>query len=97
MTQCEFIKDGSTCKCVHCGKVWPSARDRCDNVYAACTNTEPRPANQLGDRIEHWLTSHGITEEKYKEVKGRFGLPEDCNCAERKAWFNKVGEYLGIR
>jgi len=48
----------------------------------------------LGDRVESMLTKLGITEERYVEVKRKFGLPPVCNCAGRKEWLNKVGRWL---
>jgi len=50
----------------------------------------------LGDHTSRLLTTLGITEERYKEVKAKFGLPPSCSCGRRKAWLNKVGQYLGV-
>jgi len=48
----------------------------------------------MGDRLEQWLTKHGITKERYVEVKKLFGLPPTCGCAKRQEWLNKVGRWL---
>lgn len=50
----------------------------------------------LGDRLEQWLKRVGITQERYVDVKKKFGLPPMCNCKARRKWFNKVGRYLGL-
>ena len=51
---------------------------------------------QLGDRLERELTRMGITQDRYKEIKKKFGFPPTCGCEKRKQWLNKVGAYLGI-
>lgn len=47
-----------------------------------------------GDRLETTLTKMGITEERYVAVKAKFGLPPCCGCAARKAWLNKVEQWV---
>lgn len=56
--------------------------------------TPTRPPRRLGDQVEVMLASIGVTKERYKEVKQRFGLPPTCNCDERKEWLNRVGEWV---
>ena len=60
--------------------------------------TPDPPSNEAsfgwGDRIEKGLTSVGITQERYKEVKERFGLPSTCDCDERIEWINKVEKWF---
>jgi len=46
-----------------------------------------------GDRVTVALKKIGITEERYKAVKEKFGLPPNCNCAGRREWLNKVGRW----
>ena len=59
--------------------------------------SEPETDKQgLGDRTERILASLGVTQERYVEIKAKFGLPPTCNCTARKTWLNNVGEYLGI-
>ena len=53
-------------------------------------------SRRLGDRLEQTLTRMGITKDRYKEVKQRFGFPPTCNCDKRKEWLNKVGRWAGI-
>lgn len=48
----------------------------------------------LGDKVEKLLTSVGITEDRYKQIKQMFGLPPRCNCRQRKEWLNKVGRWF---
>ena len=50
----------------------------------------------LGDILERELTRMGITQDRYKEIKEKFGFPPTCGCEKRKQWLNKVGVYLGI-
>ena len=47
-------------------------------------NQNPQLTKGLGDVVESTLTKFGITQERYKQW---FGLQE-CNCTERKKWFN---------
>ena len=60
----------------------------------------PTPASSskkgLGDRVENMLASIGVTEDRYAEIKEKFGLPATCNCKGRKEWLNRVGKYIGI-
>ena len=46
-----------------------------------------------GDKVTTALKAIGITEERYKAVKEKFGLPPNCNCAGRREWLNKVGRW----
>lgn len=55
-----------------------------------------QPTKGLGDRFAEFLTSLGITEERYVAVKTKLHLDPNCNCAGRRAWMNKVGEEFGI-
>jgi hypothetical protein len=48
----------------------------------------------LGNKIETFLTSWGVTTEWWVSFKEKFGLPPLCNCAARKEWFNNLGESL---
>lgn len=50
----------------------------------------------LGDNLKRWLTSWGITKERYVEVKELFGLPPTCNCDSRAEWLNRLGAHFGI-
>jgi hypothetical protein len=61
------------------------------------TITKTRKATTLkglGDYTERLLQSIGITEERYKDIKQRFGLASSCNCEARKLWLNNVTNYL---
>lgn len=49
---------------------------------------------QLGEKIETFLTSWGVTTEWWVSFKESHGLPPSCGCAARKEWFNKLGESL---
>lgn len=55
------------------------------------TDAESQPAGpMLGDAVARLLGRIGVTEDRYKEAKERFGLPPTCNCADRQAWLNRV-------
>jgi len=44
----------------------------------------------VGDALEDFLTSYGITKEWYVEFKEKHGLPPTCNCDARQEWLNKT-------
>jgi hypothetical protein len=46
-----------------------------------------------GDVLTRWLKDFGITEESYKEIKEKFGLPPTCDCSKRREWLNRVGRW----
>lgn len=45
-----------------------------------------------GDRTEAFLKKLGVTEEKYRSVKEKFGLRPECNCSGRKRKLNDWDE-----
>jgi len=51
-----------------------------------CRETKPG----WGDRLATALKAMGVTEDGYKEVKAKFGLPPTCGCKRRREWFNRV-------
>jgi hypothetical protein len=57
----------------------------------------PRPLDPVsdgwGDKVTVFLKGLGITEESYKDIKTKFGLPPTCGCAARREWLNKVGRW----
>lgn len=46
----------------------------------------------LGDALEDFLASHGITKEWYAEFKREHGLPPACGCSARQEWLNKTSD-----
>ena len=54
---------------------------------------DKRTTQLLGDRVEIAFKGLGITQDKYKEIKGLFGLPPECACDKRKEWLNKVHKW----
>lgn len=50
---------------------------------------KPKP---LGDKVEEFLTSHGLTKEFYSHMKESIGLPPGCSCNSRQEWLNKWSE-----
>lgn len=45
----------------------------------------------LGDEIESFLSSYGITKEWWSDYKKRHGMPPNCNCDGRQQWLNAFG------
>ena len=82
---CSFV-GGRCSKCGYTLKSWMG-----DGVLRECG-----VGKGLGDRLEYELTRMGITQDRYKEIKEKFGFPPTCGCEKRKQWLNKVGVYLGI-
>lgn len=76
---CNMIKG----RCTHCGGAYGG---RCE------LSKEPNTRQGLGDLTERLLKSAGITEDKWKEVKSRFGLAPTCACKSRKEWLNNVSK-----
>jgi hypothetical protein len=86
--------------CIRCGTKLPRDYDappvcECGRVRHNL-GLQPKhydPAPGLGDQVESLLASIGITEDRYKEVKEKFGLPPTCNCPARKEFLNRVSEW----
>lgn len=88
---CQFDEFTKGSKCLICSK--PLPMDVPQGTRRICTAAKP---HGLGDWVENWLTSWGLTKDKYKELKEELGLPPTCNCSGRKEWLNKAGALLGI-
>ncbi len=92
---CHYTKRDGRFHCLACKAV--------RSLEEVMQHEEPCPTPEarwddpgLGDRIENWLTSWGVTKERYKEVKRKFHLPPTCDCDGRQEWFNRVGAYFNI-
>ncbi len=48
---------------------------------------------RLGDWAEEQLSSIGVTKDRYKDIKGKFGLPKTCGCSNRQEWLNQVSAW----
>lgn len=83
---CEFEPFQDRYKCPVCGV----EKKRLTRRVCRERNTGAK----LGDFTERMLQKAGVTENRYKSVKEKFGLPPTCNCPARKKWLNDVGEYL---
>jgi hypothetical protein len=70
-----------------------------EDAAAQLPPASPEDDAGLGDVVEALLTSIGITKDRYREVKKRFGLPPTCGCdvvqaaLNRIAWFKKVRKW----
>lgn len=99
---CDFVMAGNYWRCTKCGirvsifdfpKSHGIFRRKCKVVEASLKVDSAREALKLGDRVEALLSSIGITQQRYKEVKELFGLPPTCNCGKRKEWLNRVSDW----
>jgi hypothetical protein len=70
--------------------------DTAGEIAAAPINAPPasRKRLPLGDYTERLLSSVGVTPDRYTAAKAALGMAPTCNCAKRKAWLNRAGEWL---
>lgn len=98
---CEFVLQDGKPTCSRCGRKGPSSQPL-DKIYAQClvqpdgVEQQPKPW-QLGDDLETMLTALGVTKDKWKAAKQKFGLPPNCGCAARQEWLNRVSENLQVK
>lgn len=84
--------------CTQCGSLRdPNAKTNCPAKFGG----QPRPPRvkqpQLGDLTQLFFESVGITEERFKELKGKLRLDsKTCGCNYRKELINGIGEMLGF-
>lgn len=83
---CQFERREGACVCSECGRRVESGD--CARTFAVCGD------GGLGDHTERLLAELGITQDRYKEAKRRFGLAPACDCDKRKAWLNRVGAWF---
>lgn len=91
-TNCRFQRDGDDVVCVHCDRRITTDQPP-EKVHAKCK----KPPWQLGDDLETMLTALGVTKDKWKAAKQKFGLPPNCGCAARQEWLNRVSENLQVK
>lgn len=93
MRFCNFPNGKAGDLCERCGRELP--RDLFHNeVYRQQCAGTPAERKKLGDKVEALFASIGITQDKYKEVKEKFGWPPTCDCPKRKEWLNRVDDWL---
>lgn len=83
---CDFDNPSLTCpRCGFRAKRIPTYR-HCQPV------PDPvwRPI-MVGDLVERWLTSIGITKERVERWTRTAGKPGGCGCAQRQKWLNDYG------
>jgi hypothetical protein len=95
LMRCEWPCLELGCKCLACG--YELRRDYATPPHRTCgpPNQKPRFEGGLGDLAAEFFKSLGITEERYKAVKGKLHLDPNCNCPERQQRLNEFGEQLG--
>lgn len=77
----------NTARCVRCNRLATAPQDDLNRFFRACIN----PGRiLLGDRVERWLTTIGITQERYVRWKGRLAGKKCSDCEQRKAWLNSI-------
>ena len=74
--------------------LWSEGRGPGQTPKEGAVSQKKSKPSAWGDRLHEWLESHGITEERYKLAKQKFGLPPKCNCAARQEWLNRVGAWF---
>jgi hypothetical protein len=48
--------------------------------------------SHIGDAVEEFLTSYGVTKEWWKEYKAKHGLPPTCGCDRRREYLNELSK-----
>lgn len=83
---CDFDNATRTCpKCGYHAKRLPTFRE-CRPVPEKVW----RPI-AVGDAVERFLTSVGITKERVERLTRTEGTPGECGCEGRKKWLNEKG------
>lgn len=82
----KYEKLAFACRCVN---GVPPARK--DGEVIAPKRTMPQPP-LLGDKVEEFLESYGISKEWYAEFKEKHGLRPSCGCQKRQEWLNTLTE-----
>lgn len=84
----EGLTKGS--KCRECG--YELKRDYAKPPIRNCLSPW-KPPEKLGDWTERQLTAIGITKDRYKEAKAKFGLAPECNCDSRINTLNTLSDW----
>jgi hypothetical protein len=83
---CEWRTLTAGSQCIRCGVTLRRDYDAPPRCH--CT---PPATPGLGDHVEALLKSIGITQDRYTEVKAKFGLPATCGCSGRIEALNEWG------
>ena len=83
-------------RCTQCGCLVELRIRRTCHAWIATAPPQLQPNRGLGDYTERLLASIGVTKDRYVAAKKLFGLAPTCGCAERQAWLNRVGKWLGL-
>lgn len=87
---CDFGNPQMTCP--HCGyqaKRLPT--------YRTCSPVIAPTEVMIGDVLEKWLTSAGITKERVERLTKKVGKSGGCGCQQRQQWLNEKGVKLQRR
>lgn len=94
---CDWKQDGEDSKgraifrCQRTGcknAIYAQSAEKCHATCRAFATSDQR----IGDALEDFLASYGITKEWYVEFKEKHGLPPNCGCASRQEWLNKTSD-----
>lgn len=86
--QVQQLDDGQYLhECPRCG--WHAITETDEPLHHVCGQKEHVP---LGDKLESFLTEHGITKERYIEWKKKYKLGEGCGCDWRREVLNHLDE-----
>ena len=58
--------------------------------------SQPMKQVQLGDAVQSFFESVGVTKERYLAAKEALNLAPECGCDYRRELLNGVGQHLGI-
>lgn len=62
-------------------------------TYRICRPVPPKPWRPIlvGDLVERWLKSLGVTKERVERWTRTADKPGGCGCGARKRWLNDAG------
>jgi hypothetical protein len=86
-------------RCIRCGRKLPAdfrspPASWCGSQPAlvACRSRPIRSG--WGDKLAARLIRHGISKQRYRRLKVRWGFADACNCGERQVKLNAVGRWV---
>lgn len=87
---CNFDDVSMTClQCGYQAKRLPT--------YRLCAPVSTPTELMIGDVLEKWLTSAGITKDRVERLTKKVGKSGGCGCQQRQQWLNEKGVKLQRR
>ncbi len=93
---CDFTQQGDYCVCTRpeCQRKLKKSQHPCEKHHAQCGKRGPQPV-YLGDRVEKWLSSLGVTPERVVKFKQKLGSKSTkCGCSKRKELLNRLDRWV---